>query len=570
MTVRRLVVAPFVVAALLAATALAPSVSAEDAPVDPTAPPASFPVVGAGFGHGVGMSQWGAYGMAKAGFDAAGIVTHYYTGTNVTPVQDDMDARINLLNQVSSVKARSEPLDPTGGAVEVTIGPVVVVGGPADEFRFALDGANVSVQKVTGAEKTDLGVAPTVTVRWAGTRAPGTAVGGATLLDVGGPNTSLDSPGHRYRYGFLEVVPVLTSAGMRLNAVNVVRIHDEYLYGISEVSSSWPGAALQAQVLAARSYALSKVARGVRQGCSCHMDDGGGPYYDQTFTGWGKASAAQGQNWVDAVNATIASETTGLAVLFDGKPISAFYSASSGGATQSVKDVWGGDLPYAVSVPDPYMQVDANPYRSWTVEVSQSQMAKVFGVGAVVKVEVTERLTSGAIRTVSGTAADGSVVTRSGGQFQSALGLRSYYVLTIGGAPGAPLPGAAPAPAPAAPAPAPVAVPAPAPAPAPVPTVTPRVVSLLTPSAVTTKAGKRYKVVGVVRPAKARLQAWRQSLVDGQWKTMQTTTTSAKGRYRFVIKKAKRPGTTGTFRVLVVKKGAVVGVSPQFTVTVRR
>ena len=103
---------------------VAPALADDAAPI-----PATFTVSGSGFGHAVGLSQWGAYGMAKAGFDAASIVTHYYSGTAVTPVQDDMDARINLLHQVGSAKVRTEALDPSGGAVEVTVGPTVVVGG---------------------------------------------------------------------------------------------------------------------------------------------------------------------------------------------------------------------------------------------------------------------------------------------------------------------------------------------------------------------------------------------------------------------------------------------------------
>jgi hypothetical protein len=99
--------------------------------------------------------------------------------------------------------------------------------------------------------------------------------------------------------------------------------------------------------------------------------------------------------------------------------------------------------------------------------------------------------------------------------------------------------------------------------------VRPRIVSLLSPTAVSTKVGHLYRVVGVVRPAKAGLTVWRQSLVNGQWTTRQTAHTNAKGRYRFVVRKAKHAGSTGTYRVLVVKKGTVVGVSPQFTVAVR-
>jgi SpoIID/LytB domain protein len=286
------------------------------------------------------------------------------------------------------------------------------------------------------------------------------------------------------------------------------------------------------------------------------MDDGGGPYFDQTFTGWIKASSAKGERWVEAVNSTRASDTTGQAILYNGQPIRAFYHSSSGGATQSVQDVWGGTLPYVVSVPDPWMQNSDNPNRSWAVVVPQAKMAKAFGVPEVWKVDITERYVSGAVRTATATLGDGSTVTRSGSQLQSAFGLKSKYVTSVGGNGGAAVP-------------APGAVPAPAPAPAPAPTtsVKQRTVSLLTPAAVVVASGKKYKVVGVVRPAKAKLKAWRQKLVNGEWTTVAKDRTSAKGRYRFVVRKTQ-PSATGTYRVLVVRKGAVVGVSSEFTVSV--
>lgn len=551
--------------------AAAPAARAADP--DPAAAPADFAVVGAGFGHGVGMSQWGAYGMAKAGFDAAAIVTHYYANTAVTPMTDDMEARVNLLFQASAAKVRGEALEGGGGAIEVTLASGVTLAGPGDEFRFAPSDGQIAVTRTSGGVATELGASPTVSVHWAGTRNPGTAAGGATLLDVAGPSTSLDSPGHRYRYGSLEIVPVSTGSGTRLNVVNLVRVHDEYMYGISEVSSSWPAAALQAQVLAARSYALSKVRRGIRTACSCHVDDGGGPYYDQTFTGWTKVSSAKGSNWADAVQATLASDTTGLAITYNGEPISAFYCASSGGNTRSSQEVWGGNLPYAVSVPDPYIQTDANPYKSWTVSVSQGRMASLFGLGAVTKVEIVERANSGALKAVVATGADGSTVTKSGSSFSSALGLRSTYVLTINGQAGPALPSAAAPTAPTAPtapvATAPTAVPA-APATPTGPKVRPRVVSLTMATAITARPGARYRVAGVVRPAKAGLKVWRQVLAKGTWRTVQRTRTNAKGHFLLRAPQDAKARATRTYRVLVVRKGVVVGVSPQFTVAPRR
>lgn len=567
MTVRRPRRRPVIaIAAVLAGAAVlvaaGPGAQAEEV----VGPPGAFTLEGAGWGHGVGMSQWGAFGMARAGHDAASIVRHYYSGTEVSPVQDDMDIRAALLFQVPRALMRAEALDPSGGAIEVTVGATVTLGGPLDEFAFTVRGSDVGVTRTAGGQAVDLGSAPTVTVRWAGTRTPGAAAGGPTLLNVARSREGLASPGHRYRYGSVEVVPVSTSSGVRLNVVNSVRLHDEYLYGISEVSSSWPEAALQAQAMAARTYALSKVASGVRQSCSCHVDDGGGPFFDQTFTGWAKASAAMGERWVAAVNATMASDVAGLAILHQGQPIRAFYHSSSGGATQSVQDVWGGTLPYVVSVPDPWMKVPENPHASWRVVVPQAQMAAAFGVPAVASVDVVERNPSGAVKAVQATTPEGAVVRRTGPQWATALKLRSRYVRTIDGKVGPALPAeVAPSP-PAAPVPAPAPAPAAPTPPPPAPTTNQATVSLLTPAAVTVGKGQRYKVVGVVRPAKGNLRVQRQKLVGDAWKTLETDTTNAKGRYRFVIRDAGRKAP-GTFRILVLRKGTVLGVSPEFGVT---
>ncbi len=567
MTVRRPRRRPVTaIAAVLAGAAVlvaaGPGAQAEEV----AGPPGTFTLEGAGWGHGVGMSQWGAFGMARAGHDAASIVRHYYSGTEVSPVQDDMDIRAALLFQVPRALMRAEPLDPSGGAIEVTVGATVTLGGPLDEFAFTVRGSDVGVTRTAGGQAVDLGSAPTVTVRWAGTRTPGAAAGGPTLLNVARTREGLASPGHRYRYGSVEVVPVSTASGVRLNIVNSVRLHDEYLYGISEVSSSWPEAALQAQAMAARTYALSKVASGVRQSCSCHVDDGGGPFFDQTFTGWAKASAAMGERWVAAVNATMASDVAGLAILHQGQPIRAFYHSSSGGATQSVQDVWGGTLPYVVSVPDPWMKVPENPHASWRVVVPQAQMAAAFGVPAVASVDVVERNPSGAVKAVQATTPEGAVVRRTGPQWATALKLRSRYVRTIDGKVGPALPAeVAPAP-PAAPVPAPAPAPAAPAPPPPAPTPDQATVSLLTPAAVTVGKGQRYKVVGVVRPAKGNLRVQRQKLVGEAWKTLETDTTNAKGRYRFVIRDAGRKAP-GTYRILVLRKGTVLGVSPEFGVT---
>lgn len=531
-----------------------------DSPIDPCGAPDSFTLEGAGFGHGVGMSQWGAYAMALEGRDAASIVTHYYTGTSVAPVQDDIDVRINLLYQVNSARVRGEAVDAGGGQVEVVMDGRNIVAGPSEAFTFTARGGSVGIQ-YNGASQ---GTASNVVVRWAGTRDAAAAGGTPSLLNVIGPRGSFDSAGHRYRYGHVEISPVSTPGGARLNVVNVLRLHNEYLYGISEVPNSWPDAALQAQVLAARSYSLNKIDSGVRRACDCHMDNGRGPYSDQSFTGWSKISSAQGNRWVRAVDATAASETTGLAILHDGKPINAFYSSSSGGRTNASKDVWGGDLPYVQGVDDPWSLHADNPNRSWTAQVSQANLAKAFGVGEVFRLVVLERTGAGAARLVQATLADGSTVTRTGGQLRSALGLRSAHITAINGeGTGAPPPPEAPAP-PAPPAPdAPAAPPAEASAEGTAGAVTLRIRPGLTP-----KRGRALVVRGKVK-AGGRHVIQRQELVNDEWQTVQTTRSKKNGRYRMRTAKVRPAGANFTYRVVALKKRQVVGVSRQLTVTVQ-
>ena len=524
---------------LAGALAFSPAVRAVEVPP-------SFALLGSGWGHGVGLSQWGAYGMAKEGMDATAIVSHYFSNTEVVATPDDMDIRVGVLIQVPGAQVRSEVLEAGGGAVEVTVGGTVVVGGPADVFTFTPGDGSVSVQRSLDGVVTDLGSATSATVHWAGTRAPGTAAGAATLLNVTGPKARFDTPGHRYRFGYFDMVPVSTSGGPRLNVVNSVRVHEEYLYGISEVSNSWPAAAMQAQVIAARSYALSKVKHGVRKPCACHLDDGDGPYSDQFFTGWAKASSALGNLWVDAVNATHASETTGLAVLYAGVPVRAFYTSSTGGMTQASKDAWGGALPFAVSVDDHWSLIPQNTNASWTVNVPQARMAAVFGLPDVGVLGITERYISGAVKKIRATASDGTAKELSGTAFLTRLKLKSLYVISVNGEAGVPV--AVPVTASGAPAPM---------------TVSMNISPTLVP-----KEGSSLRFRGQVAPATAGVQVDRQMLVDGQWKTVATKTTKANGSYLFKVKKAVPAGAVYSYRVVAVQNGAVVAQSAESVITV--
>ncbi len=373
--------------------------------------PATFQLIGSGWGHGVGMSQYGALGMAMQGSTATQIITHYYTGTTVTPVADGMDVRVSLLHQASSVTLGSAALGTGGGAVEVTVaGGAPVRGTATDHWGITVSGSNVAVTRDGAA----VGTGASVTVRWAGTRYPGNAGTAATALLVGAQT---------YRYGFVDARVV---AGA-IELVNTVRLHDEYLLGVSEMTSTWLPAAVQAQVIASRSYALAKYAAGIRSACSCQLYD---DTYDQVFAGYVKESGPGGASWRAAVLATLATATTGLTATYAGTPITGYFFSSSGGRTENSEDVWGGYLPWARSVDDHWsLDPAVNPNLSqWTRSPTQAQLASAFGLTDVVKIDLSGRSAGGEVRSAVAWSSAGVSATLAGTTFRSRLGLLSGWL----------------------------------------------------------------------------------------------------------------------------------------------
>jgi SpoIID/LytB domain protein len=390
----------------LAALLVGGSVSPAAAAVPP-----SFHFTGGGWGHGVGMSQYGALGMARGGATATQILTHYYTGTSVTPVRDDAELRVNLVHAATSAVLRSQAAATGGGAVEVTLaGATPLLGSAADTWSLSVSGTSVAVQR----GQTVVGTAATVTFRWGGTRSPGTAGTAPTLLLVGS---------QAYRYGTIDARVV----SGRLEVVNTVRLHDEYLRGIGEMPSSWPAAALQAQVAASRSYALSRYAGGVRSACSCHVYD---DTYDQVFVGWSKESGSYGAQWVAAVSATAPTSATGLTVTYGGSPVTAYFFSSSGGRTENSEDVWVATLPWARSVDDHWSSdPSVNPtYAEWSRDKTQAEVAAAFGLTDVVRLDLSARTRGGAVDLAVATSSTGAQAVLPGVTLRSRLALPSAWV----------------------------------------------------------------------------------------------------------------------------------------------
>jgi|GEM_PF-2214427 len=411
-------------------------------------------VTGAGFGHGVGLSQYGARGQAEAGRTATQILRHYYTGTTVAGYPDRLDLRVNVVHRGTLVRLDTTALAPGGGRLDLLPADAPAVAVPTGGSAAVTPvGSAVRVVVRSGGDARTL-TTPSVRVRWSGTRAMD---GPATTLDVASATNSggtAITKSRRYRWGSMEILPVAS----RLEAVAVLDLHNEYLRGIAEMPSSWPLEALKSQVVAARNYALAAYASGTHASCGgCHLWD---DTRSQVYSGWskewtGRISAGTGARWVAAVKATQVSPTTGLTVLYRDRPITAYYSSSSGGRTRDVAEVWGGRVPYLHGVPDPWsVDPDNNPsFASWRRSVPVSRVLSAFGLPDLVSLRVSARDDSGAATTVVARSSSGRAKALSGARLRARLGLPSdwfhdFTLPTSPPPPATPPPGPTPGPTP--------------------------------------------------------------------------------------------------------------------------
>lgn len=341
------------------------------------APPAqgdaTFTFDGNGFGHGVGLSQIGAKAMALDGKSAEEILKYYYTGVEVEPIADWFDVRVNIGTRLTSASIR---LVSDVGLISIN-GVELRDKQSIANFRYSSEGITTTITRSTSGIRTVIARIPaedSLTIDWSGTR----FLAGPTSIVAFNAGKST-----RYQYGRINLVTV----GKGFEATNTVRLKDEYLYGISEVSSSWPTESLRAQAIAARTYALSKIGN-YRLSCDCDLF---GNTKDQLFVGLSKISEPRyGVLWKAAVDATSVDALQGLAITYQGRPINAYYSSSSGGQTESSLDAFGTAFDYLVPVADPVsLDPKANPnYWSWRRTVSATQVAKAFGLLDVAKLEI--------------------------------------------------------------------------------------------------------------------------------------------------------------------------------------
>ena len=367
--------------------------------------PSTFVFTGSGYGHGVGMSQFGARALAQSGESASAILNYFYKDVEVAPFVDTHTIRVSIANLVKSISFATQT---PGARLEVYEGDIALASDtlPIATFEsrkratFTFASQSVALSAIARGKA--------VTLRWVGD--------GAILSMFNGKTTS------RYKYGYI-TIKVLRGA---LAVTNTMSLRDEYLYGISEVSSSWPSAVLEAQVIASRSYALSKLGV-VRAACDCQVYS---HISDQNFVGFSKESEPRfGVFWKDAVSRTIIDTSTSLVVLSNGKPAQTYFFSSSGGATQSTRDAWGEATAFTQSVPDSAsVDVKLNPrVASWKASSTQELVAKAFLLPNVLSLEILSRNEAGAVTYIAATSSDGVTKKLRGDTFRSRAKLPSPW-----------------------------------------------------------------------------------------------------------------------------------------------
>jgi len=378
----------------------------------------SFRFHGSGYGHGIGMSQWGAYGLAKQGWTYQRILTHFYRHTRVASPALPARIRVGLTSGRSTIHltAKNGPvrlwIDRPGGTFveKIPWGDTWTVSHARTRSAYAI---RDEAGRLVGGH------------RWGGPSSPLFATYADTGARVLVPEADeVWHQGFLYAYGFLEFDLTGCSTRCVLRLTNQLPL-EQYLRGLGEMPSSWPAAALRAQAVAARTFATYRIRRsGLRTSCDCHVSDGAG---DQVYVGFGKESGADGDRWVAGVR-----DTAGEVVTYGGGVIQAFYAASDGGHSEDVEDVWhGGDpayaIPYLRGVCDPGEDTSANPWTDWTRSYSAGTVTLRLspytgGIGTIRSFVNVRRGGSGRIVSAVAKGSTGSAAV-SGTELRSALGL---------------------------------------------------------------------------------------------------------------------------------------------------
>lgn len=408
---RHLVVTGLALAVAATAFLAAPTTAAADPATGPRS--GSFRIDGRGFGHGWGMSQYGAYGAATKGLSWQQILAFYYPRTTRSKLPSDGTIRV----WVTADNDGSLTFKPASGA-KVSDGSksyTLPTGSAYAFWRISRSGSGykLSYRSANGSWKTRSTGLGTAT--WKVTSSSGSL----RLVLPSGSTRGYRGSLRLIKYG---------SSGRTVNTVAM----ENYVRAVvpSEMPTSWHVNAVRAQAVAARTYGAFLRERSSASGydicdtTSCQVYRG-----MDNETGNGDA----------AVKAT-----AHVIMSFGGKPAYTQFTSSNGG------QITTGDYSYQIAQKDPYDGVIKN--QTWSKTISAAKLGQAFGVGTAKKVQITKRdgygNWGGRVTTIKITGSKKSVTVR-GTTFKGKFGMRSDY-FTVNGtsSPAKSQPPAPPAPEP--------------------------------------------------------------------------------------------------------------------------
>jgi SpoIID/LytB domain protein len=310
-----------------------------------------FHIDGHGYGHGRGMSQWGAAGAAEHGLSAAAILSFYYPGT-AQPTRGPSSIRV----LISAATATTTQVDPAAGLTARDLDSNALYHLPTgpQRWRARRDGSVLRLESLNGST-------------WTAYPSANSGFVGPLRFAATGPVTLHVGAGSKRYRGTLTASP---TGATQLQVVNTLDL-ESYVDGVVPAESipSWPAAALQAQAVAARTYAIAH---------------GKTSTYDICDT-----TACQVYGGVDIEDArtTAATQATAGAIrTYNGAPINAEFGASNGGWTVS------GGVPYLPAEADPYDGIDPRSSNTWAATLSATDIQGWYpAVGTLHGVRVISR-----------------------------------------------------------------------------------------------------------------------------------------------------------------------------------
>ena len=364
---------------LSAAAALVPAATAS----------ADYVVDGRGFGHGVGMSQYGAHGYAqREGRDFRWILGHYYLGTSVGRVAT---ARMRVV-------LRDTRVPKLCGATRAR-----AAGGRTVRLRdtrtYAFSALGTGKVRVVDTNSARTRARLTAPVR---------VTGGASTCVRGEAINGVRNGSYR------GTMRIERWEGRRLLAINDVGL-ESYLWGVvtAEMPASWAAEALKAQAVVARSYALRN-----------RRSDRAFDLYPDT-----RSQVYRGIAGETAAAVTAARATRALAVRYGVEIAQTFFHSTSGGRTAGYVEGFGGGLevPYLRPVEDAHD--DISPVHTWQVRLTDRDMQRKLRevvLGELQDVKVASTGETGRAATVDVIGDEGTIQI-SGQELRRMLELRSHW-----------------------------------------------------------------------------------------------------------------------------------------------